>query len=419
MSPGVTKSLHSADLAGRGLSPLSVTAVYAGSFDPFTLGHKDIAARAARIYAEVVIAIGVNPSKTGMFSPEERRRIIEDELRDVPGNFRVESFTGLLAHYATSNGAQVLVRGIRGITDTAFEIQAASINREQSGCDDLETVLMPSRKQFEDVSSSATKELIRNGGDVRNYISPRVELAMRTKLQDGDVIAFLEDYSESLLPIAIAEKIVFDRWMQLARRMRLSDPLARAVGTEILEAYKQPHRGYHNLVHIAEGLLAMESFQAEIAAFDAFQVAWFFHDFVYDPGSKIKGANEKESIKGLQRVADSLRFPSGITKRAAQFIQATIDHKTYEGDLDGAFFIDNDLWILGAPAERYLRYVNDLRREYEVYDDAEWAAGRLKFLETMSQREQIFKTELFQSKYGASVDTNIAAELAELRAKNG
>jgi dephospho-CoA kinase/pantetheine-phosphate adenylyltransferase len=395
-------------------TPLSVTAVYAGSFDPFTLGHKDIAARAGKLYSKVIIAIGVNSSKTPMFSIEEKIALIKEELKDVKGNFEVVTFEGLLAHFAVTSKATVLVRGIRGITDTAQESQLASINREQSGYEDLETVFMPARKEYEDVSSSATKELLRNGGDIRNYVSHRIEMAMRNKLAGKNGDDLLNSTMDGILSPEVAEKIVYDRWIHLAKRLRVTDSVAREVGQKVIESYKQPQRKYHDLVHIAEGLLALDGFRDQIAALDAFELGWFFHDIVYDPSDTKKGSNELKSKQELIDISSTLNVATGVTNRAAQFIEATIEHKAYESDSDGAFFLDNDLWILGAPRNRYDKYVQDLREEYSVFDDEAFKSGRAKFLQSMLGREQIFKTQHFADRFSDNIKGNLEHELEQI-----
>jgi dephospho-CoA kinase len=418
VTPDLSKASSRVRIPTRDLA-LQVTAIYAGSFDPFTLGHLDIVARAAQKFSDVVVAIGDNSSKTPMFSLEEKKVLIEGEIATLPKHLqeriRVESFKGLLSHYALTQGAAVLVRGVRGITDIPMESQQASINREQTGFGDVDTVFFPSRKELEDVSSSATKELLRLGGDVRNYVSRAVEEAMREKLraQQGETDLSRGDEATQLDP-GRAERIVFSRWMALCGRLRVSEYTARELGQEVLRAYQEPHRKYHNIVHIAEGLVEIEKFRDQVAALDAFELAWFTHDLSYNPGATTKGQNERDSIAGLTQLATRARIAPGVLVRASQFVEATIEHRTYEGDLDGAFFIDTDLSVLGASRSRFDHYRADLRSEYGIYDDPTFRGGRLQFVESMLARPQLFRTDLFRERYEAPARANLQHERERL-----
>jgi pantetheine-phosphate adenylyltransferase len=396
------------------LPPPDTTVVYAGTFDPFTKGHLDVAVQAGRMFGRVIIAIGVNPSKTCMFTPEERKLLIERELTGVPGNFEVETFRGLLAHYAQTKQATALIRGVRNITDFASEIQLASVNREQSGRTELSTLFCPPRREFEFVSSSAAKELLRNDGDVMNYVSPHVEVAMRMKKRGDNVMSFLSQGDSVALPIDVAREIVLGRWMRLARSLGMAESYAVGVGNSILAAYQEPHRHYHNLEHIAEGLLAMDGFAKHIQDKNAFALGWMFHDVVYDPASTVKGENERNSVAALEGFLRDASIPWDLVQRARRLIELTIDHETSQGDNDGGYFIDNDLWILGAPQKRYLRYSEQVRAEYSAYDDVTWAARRIKFLESMAVKPRVFSTERFQYLFGDQIASNSQAEIARL-----
>lgn len=142
------------------------TALFAGSFDPFTLGHKSIADRGLEIFDRLVIGVGVNPAKQGWLPVEERL----ERIRSVyAGNQRVEvvSFTGLTVEAARAYGAQFLLRGVRSVADFEFERQLADINRNISG---LESVLIYALPQYASLSSSAVRELASYGVDISPYI---------------------------------------------------------------------------------------------------------------------------------------------------------------------------------------------------------------------------------------------------------
>lgn len=153
-------------------------AVYAGSFDPITLGHTAIVERALRIYDRVTVAIGVNPNKRGLFSRDERQQLIEASFASHP-RVKVVAFEGLLIDFALSVEAGVLLRGLRLLTDFEHEFQLALGNRDLNA--DIETVFMMTEAEFVYVSSSLVKEIAMNGGDFSKYVPPPVRAALLEK----------------------------------------------------------------------------------------------------------------------------------------------------------------------------------------------------------------------------------------------
>ncbi len=143
------------------------TALFAGSFDPFTKGHKDIVDRALNSIAdEVVIAIGVNYNKKYMFSLDERIAAIKDIYINVP-RVRVESYEGLTTDYARKINADFLLRGVRSVKDYEFERDIAEVNKKLTG---IETVLMLTSPELSCISSSVVRELLSYGKDVKEFI---------------------------------------------------------------------------------------------------------------------------------------------------------------------------------------------------------------------------------------------------------
>lgn len=153
-------------------------AVYAGSFDPVTYGHTAIIERAAKLYREVTVAIGVNPHKSGLFTTEERKTLLEDALSNL-GNVRVESFSGLLIDYCESVGAGVVLRGLRLLTDFEYEFQLGLANRDLAP--NVETVFLMTAAEHVYISSSLIKEIAQNGGDFSRYVPPAVAKALGAK----------------------------------------------------------------------------------------------------------------------------------------------------------------------------------------------------------------------------------------------
>lgn len=153
-------------------------AVYAGSFDPVTYGHTAIIERASRLYARVTVAIGVNPKKKGLFSAEERTRLLEESLSHL-SNVEVASFEGLLIDFCHDIEAGVVVRGLRLMTDFEYEFQLGLANRDLAP--DIETVFMLTESEHVYISSSLVKEIAQNGGDFARYVPPPVARALPGK----------------------------------------------------------------------------------------------------------------------------------------------------------------------------------------------------------------------------------------------
>lgn len=156
-------------------------AVCPGSFDPVTLGHVDVVTRAATLFDEVVVAIGVNrakPSSSRLFSPDERLDMLREALADLP-NVRVDEFDGLVVDYARRLGAVAIVKGIRGVTDYEYEMPMAGMNRHLTGVD---TVFLTTDPAFQFVSSSLVKEVASLGGDISALVPGHVADALKRKL---------------------------------------------------------------------------------------------------------------------------------------------------------------------------------------------------------------------------------------------
>ncbi|MBZ5733144.1 pantetheine-phosphate adenylyltransferase [Nocardioides sp. TRM66260-LWL] len=137
-------------------------AVCPGSFDPVTLGHLDVVTRATKVFEEVVVAVGVNRSKSRLFEPEERLDMLREATADLP-SVRVEGFTGLLTDFCTAHGVDAIVKGLRSGGDYEYELAMAQMNAHLTG---VETVWLPTSPSLSYVSSSLVKEVAALGGDV-------------------------------------------------------------------------------------------------------------------------------------------------------------------------------------------------------------------------------------------------------------
>jgi pantetheine-phosphate adenylyltransferase len=156
-------------------------AVCPGSFDPVTNGHLDIVGRASRLFDEVIIGVLINQHKTGLFTVEERLEMLRDVTKPY-GNVRVESFQGLLVDFCRTQQAEVVVKGLRAVSDFDYELQMAQMNVGLSG---VETLFMPTNPLYSFLSSSLVKEVAKWGGDVSAYVPDLVGDRLVTRLKQN------------------------------------------------------------------------------------------------------------------------------------------------------------------------------------------------------------------------------------------
>ena len=159
---------------------MSTLAVYPGSFDPLTNGHVDIILRGARLFDRIVVAILVNAEKAPLFSMQERVEIAREVFKDHP-NVEVDTFGGLLVDYVEARRAQVIVRGLRAVSEFEFEFQMALMNRRLNS--KIETVFMMPAEQYTYISSRLIKEVFTLGGRVHGLVPELVETRLQRKVR--------------------------------------------------------------------------------------------------------------------------------------------------------------------------------------------------------------------------------------------
>jgi pantetheine-phosphate adenylyltransferase len=160
------------------MNPRRRIAVYPGSFDPITLGHRDIIQRMLPSFDKVIMLISVNRNKTGLFSPEERVQLAREALKDFPG-VEVDMHTGLTVDYVKKHGAGVILRGLRAVTDFEYELVMANMNKKLEP--EIETMIVFASPEFYYVSSNTVKEVAFHGGKVTDLVPANVEAAMLKK----------------------------------------------------------------------------------------------------------------------------------------------------------------------------------------------------------------------------------------------
>lgn len=157
---------------------MGTRAMYPGTFDPITNGHSDLVRRASRIFDKVVIAIAANPGKAPLFTLDQRVALARNVLSDLP-EVEVTGYTGLTVDFAAKNGLNVIMRGLRAVSDFEFEFQLANMSRHLDRAVDY--VFMTPQEQFTFISSTLVREIAQFGGDVSQFVHPTVAKALRKK----------------------------------------------------------------------------------------------------------------------------------------------------------------------------------------------------------------------------------------------
>lgn len=159
----------------------SVIAVYPGTFDPITLGHEDIVRRSASLFGTVIVAVAVAHHKKTLFTLDERLAMAREALADCP-NVQVASFDGLVRDFVLQQGAKVMVRGVRSMTDFDYEFQLAGMNRHLAP--DVETIFLNTLDIYQCVSSTLVREITLLGGDIAKFVSPGVHQRLLAKRKE-------------------------------------------------------------------------------------------------------------------------------------------------------------------------------------------------------------------------------------------
>ena len=158
---------------------MTIKAVYPGTFDPITLGHQDLVRRAASTFDQVVVAVADSRTKRPFFSLEER----VDMAKQVLGSYKnvtVTGFSGLLMHFVQKQGAKIVMRGLRAVSDFDFEFQLAGMNRNLFP--DVESIFMTPTEQYMFISATLVREISLLGGDVSKFVAPQIAAFLRNKI---------------------------------------------------------------------------------------------------------------------------------------------------------------------------------------------------------------------------------------------
>jgi pantetheine-phosphate adenylyltransferase len=161
-----------------------LTGLYPGTFDPITLGHVDIIKRAVKLVDTLLVGVAVNAGKGPLFELEERVEMVREALAgidaDARGNVRVVPFDGLLMHFAEANGCQVIVRGLRAVSDFEYEFQMVGMNSFLN--EEVETVFLMADARYQAIASKLVKEIAKLGGEVGQFVPPSIEQRLLRKV---------------------------------------------------------------------------------------------------------------------------------------------------------------------------------------------------------------------------------------------
>ncbi len=156
-----------------------VRAIFPGSFDPITNGHLDVISRGMKLFDELIVAVGQSPLKDQLFTPEQRVEMIAELIKDMPG-VSVEGFNGLTVEYARQKKANVILRGLRSLTDVNYEFELAMTNRSVTG---IETIFVMTTEQYGFISSTLVRQVASLGGDISNLVPENVYRRLRERFK--------------------------------------------------------------------------------------------------------------------------------------------------------------------------------------------------------------------------------------------
>lgn len=163
---------------------MGIIVIYPGTFDPITLGHADIVSRAAPLFEKLIVAVAGSTAKNTVFSADERVELAADVLQEF-SNVEVKRFDGLMVEFARANQASLILRGLRAVTDFEYEFQLAGMNRKLMP--EADTVFLPTSEKFTYISSSLVREIAALGGDITDFVHPRIKQVLQERVSRHNV----------------------------------------------------------------------------------------------------------------------------------------------------------------------------------------------------------------------------------------
>ncbi len=380
-----------------------VHAIYPGSFDPPTRGHMHILKTAAEKFEKLTVVVAKNPEKKCMFTPEERKLLLETICRNHK-NVTVEVMGNqLLPHYAYQKGASVIVRCIRNVNDLAYEDIIK--NSYQMMNEHIEIVHLQPRLELAHVSSS----LVRSYLDYEGW-----EKEVRPYLDSFVFSAFLAKNARKLA--------VRGAWMQNALGLNLDMQKAHEIFEDLVMRYSEPHRAHHSLYHLTEMLGDLTSkstnlpddVRAQIHSHgSALFFAIFLHDAIYLPKAQ---DNEYQSMAYARDALATMGVSQPTIEEVSYLISTTnyfeVEPTVYQGHPLAAVLHDLDFGVLAKDKQRVFDYDEDIRLEYSNLSDTSFALGRLYYLRKYFTNP-LFYSQLYTPEEQYRAKKNIALLLIE------
>lgn len=360
--------------------------VYAGSFDPLTNGHLWMIREGAKLFGELVVAIGVHPEKKCNFALEERLHMLKLSLTGIT-NATASSFSAhFLADYARQISAGYILRGIRGESDYEYERGMRYVNEDLNP--ELTTIFLIPPRAIVEVSSSMVKGLIGPAG--------------------------WESVVVKYVPAPVYRKIL-DHELSPAFRALWRDTTGQEGGevyAEIAERYSEPHRHYHTLAHISACVYELEQLALTGDLRARIALAIWFHDVIYN---SLAQDNELRSAQLFQQKAIAAGMSPALIQEVSTMIEATKTHEAPSGPNARAtrLFLDIDLAILGASPARFRTYDKAIRKEYAEIPAAIYGRERKNVLRSFLDRPNLFSTPEFHQKYEQQGRENLLTLVSE------
>ncbi len=379
-------------------------ALYPGSFDPPTNGHKWVMEKVSEDFDNGIVAVGHNPEKPGRFPLNERLEMLGEIAADYP-NLIVSSFHGLFqADFAEMVGANVIVRGIRN-ADYNFENDISQINRRINPT--VETVFRIPPNELQQVSSSMVMGLVGFEG-----WESQVKLMVPTTVFDRIEKKQKEKDKNNL------ER----KWTDLHSRLGATGD-AKIQFEDLYTRYEENHRFYHVISHIKTSLNELELVKDQVDDYDALELAIWFHDAIYEsniPRTTKESVTYDDEANSATLAHDvitkDMGLSQGFSDKVARLIIAT-KHSGIEETKDEQYMVDIDLAIFGRPSRLFNEYEEKIREEYAWVEEDLFRNRRAEVLESFlsPQRPTIYKTQFFQERYEEQARKNLQRSITNLR----
>lgn len=394
------------------------SAIYPGSFDPFHNGHLAVAETAAASFDKVIIAVGVNPTKTGTFDIEKRMELIRESVKHLP-NVEVTSFQTLLIDKAAKEEATVVIKGIRGVEDFSGESIQAFFNGEFGN---LRTMYVPSQSRFFCLSSSMLKYLAGQKLDISKYVPKAVVQPLMDAMQGRSPEEMHQlELEFRRRPFANAPTLRTDKidlakyrvivghapeqWVEAFTAfvaevvLKTQDPNViesiRAFGFEIANRWSEPHRKHHGMSHLVDmwNNVIKDCVYGNINPIGPL-LATAGHDVIYDPAAK-GNVNEVDSASWTAEGYKKLGIKKKFVNKTVNLILKTSHHDIDLKDPEACVVFDADCACLQAPWPIYVKYAIGTYFEYAGGPDApftpeQYFKGRLHVLQSMIDRPKLY-----------------------------